>query len=357
MKIFIPILVIIALLFSGCSFIDQNNEITVSIVDSGITTNYKVPVGSTTQQILSLLKIDLSPLDQTEPSLVSMLEEGQTIRIIRVIEEFDIVEAILPFEQQTVKNESIPEGQSILIQAGVNGRNQITYRVVLEDGVEVSRVVVKTEVIQPAKPEIVMIGVQSPFTAIQVNGVIAYISSANAWIMEENTGNRRIVVSSGDLDGRVFTLSSDRKWLLFSRTVENTNDESINGLWLVDITLDSPTPIDTSIRNVVHYADWVPGKERTFAYSTVEPRSTPPGWQANNDLALFRFDIKGKRLENKILVETNSGGQYGWWGTTFQWSPNGDKLAYSRPDSIGLVDTKTGSLTFPGRFCPLPTQF
>jgi hypothetical protein len=38
------------------------------------------------------------------------------------------------------------------------------------------------------------------------------------------------------------------------------------------------------------------------------------------------------------MIETNSGGQYGWWGTQFQWSPDGTRIAYSRADSIGFVN-------------------
>lgn len=342
MKRIVSITVLFVLLFSGCSLIDQKNEITISITDSGNTTTYNVPAGSTVGQALDYVHIPIDALDRTDPSQLSLLSDGATVKIVRVKEEFDITESVLPFEQQTVKNESIAEGQTILIQSGVNGLQQSTYRIVLEDGIEVSRTLVKTEVVKPAKPEIVMIGVQSPFTAVPINGMIAYISSSNAWIMENNTGNRRVIVSTGDLDGRIFSLSPDHKWLLFSRTAAENETGVINSLWIVDVTQSEPTPIDTTLRNVVHYADWVPGKVRTFTYSTVEPRSVAPGWQANNDLQMFTFDEEGKKINNKLIVDTNSGGQYGWWGITYQWSMDGSKIAYSRPDSIGLVDLSEG---------------
>lgn len=304
----------------------------------------RVPAGSTMKQVLEEAKISLSPLDRTEPSLLTTVENGSSLKIIRVTERFDIVESILPFDHQTVKNESITEGQSILIQSGVNGMVQSTFRVMLEDGLEVSRTIVKKEIIQPAKPEIVMIGVQSPFSAVPIEGVVAYITSSNAWIMENNTGNRRVLISTGDLDGRIFTLSYDRKWLLFSRMENSGEDEAINSLWIIDIIDPEAQPIDTGIRNVVHSADWVPGKTRTISYSTAEPRSIAPGWQANNDLILFRFDENGKPNDNKKLVEINSGGQYGWWGTLYIWSPDGSQLVYSRPDSIGQVNITTGEM-------------
>lgn len=319
-------------------------------------TSNNVPAGSTVAQALSFLNITLDTLDRTDPSQLSLLSEGSTVKIIRVKEEFNVVESVLPFEQQTVKNESISEGQTILIQSGINGLQQTTYRIVLEDGIEISRTIVKTETIQQPKPEIVMIGVQSPFTAVPIEGTLAYISSSNAWVMENNTGNRRAVVTTGDLDGRIFSLSSDRKWLLFSRAPKESDPDEINSLWIVDITQRDPAPIDTTIRNVVHYADWVPGKVHSFTYSTVEPRSVAPGWQANNDLQMYSFSDEGKKLNNKVIVDTNSGGQYGWWGTSYQWSPDGSKLAYSRPDSIGIVDISDGEMKSILDFSPYQPQ-
>jgi len=331
-------------MLSACSLFNTEEQISVTLTESGISNTISSIPGVTVDQLLDEQKIQLGPLDKVTPPLTTFLNGGELIVITRVSEEFSIVESVLPFEQQTIKNESLSEGQTVLIQPGVNGRMQSTHRIIYEDGKEVSRTIVKEEIIQPPKPEILMIGVQSPFSAVEINGVIAYISSSNAWVMEENTGNRKIVVSTGDLDGRIFSISFDRKWLLFSRSAQDTSGEKINSLWLVDITKDEPKLIDTGIRDVVHYADWVPGKNRTFSYSSVEPRATAPGWQANNDLHIYRFDVDGEKADDSVLVDSNSGGIYGWWGSTYQWSPDGSKLAYARPDSIGIVDIKSGEL-------------
>ncbi len=344
------------ILLAGCSIVNQDTNILVTVVDSGSTLSVEIYNGATVEQVLAANQILLGPVDRVEPPLSTFLNGGETINVIRVKEEFSVIESILPFEQQTIKNESLPEGQSVLIQSGVNGKSQTTYRVLIEDGLEMSRTIVKDEVIQPAKPEILMIGVQSPFTAAPIEGVMAYISSSNAWVMENNTGNRKIVASTGDLDGRIFSLSHDQQWLLFSRSAGDASGEKINSLWIVDITQDTPKPVDTKIRDVVHFADWIPGKRRTFSYSTVEPRTTAPGWQANNDLRIYQFDDEGKRLDESTLVDSNSGGLYGWWGTIFSWSPDGSRLAYARPDSIGLVDTKTGELTNVTEFTPYQPQ-
>lgn len=341
-KFFLPSLALtLLLLLSGCGFDLGGQNVEVTIVESQNSRSLSVASDSTVRQALEQAGITLEPLDKVEPATTTVLSEDTTIKIIRVREDFLIEQSVLPFEQQTVKNESLPEGQTVLIQAGSNGTQQNTYRILYEDGIETSRSFVSSEIIQAAKPEIVMIGVQSPFTSQSIPGVIAYITSSNAWIMEGSSGNRRPVVSTGDLDGRVFSISPDRQWLLFTRSLVDNAD--INGLWLVNLTAPNPQPIDTGVRNIVNYADWVPGRTRTFSYSTVDPVPTAPGWNANNDLYMCRFDENGSNIESTLLIDKNSGGLSGWWGTTFEWSNGGSRLAYARPDSIGLVDIDAGT--------------
>ena len=119
---------------------------------------------------------------------------------------------------------------------------------------------------------------------------------------------------------------------------------------------DEPKPVDTGITNVVNYAEWVSGKIHTISFSTADPTSSPPFWNANNDLQLVRFDVDGKQIDHKTIVDTNSGGLYGWWGTTYKWSPNGGMVAYSRPDSVGLVNIETGALDMVFQITPYQTE-
>jgi hypothetical protein len=75
-----------------------------------------------------------------------------------------------------------------------------------------------------------------------------------------------------------------------------------------------------------------------FSYSTVEPRNSAPGWQANNDLWIATLNVDGTPAKKERILDSNSGGLYGWWGIQYLWSPNGQMLAYALPDQIGLVD-------------------
>lgn len=316
-----------------------------SIVADSLNKTIQVPVGSTVEMALKSANITLNNLDRVEPAITTPISADISIKVVRVREEYKLEEESIAFERQTVRNEALPEGQTLLIQPGINGNVQITYRIVFEENIELSKTVFKTVTTKEPSPEIVMVGVQTPFIAVPIRGRIVYITAGNVWLMEENTGNRRPVLTSGDLDGHVFSLSQDGNWLLFTRKAASADKTTINTLWAINLKSVTAKPIDLRVKNIIHYADWVPGSSSTITYSTVEPRETAPGWQANNDLQLLSFNPDGVILKKEEKVATNNGGIYGWWGTNFAWSPQGDQIAYSRPDGIGLVQLDTGKLS------------
>ena len=114
--------------------------------------------------------------------------------------------------------------------------------------------------------------------------------------------------------------------------------------------------IDLEVPNIIHFADWIPGSNTKIIFSTVEPRSAAPGWQANNDLQILTFSTSGWTTKWSTLIEANSGGVYGWWGTNFLWGPDGNLLAFSRPDSVGIVDYEEGTISPLLELVPLQTR-
>ena len=326
----LALLLAFALLTSCRSPQVTGEDITISIAADSTSRNVTVPSGSTVTQALQSAGVTVGELDKVEPPPYTVLADGNSIILRRVEEVFETEEQIIPFERQVVRNESLPEGETRLVQAGVNGRQELTYRRVLEDQVEISKAVVKSVILQDALPEIIMVGAQSSFAPLPVPGKLAYLAGGNAWVIDTSTANRTALVTTGDLDGRIFKLSPNGAYLIFTRKSTKPADQEINTLWAV--RTDGGKPFSTGLANIVHFADWIPGTN-SIAYSTVEPRSTAPGWQANNDLSRYSITTGEKR---KIL-DASSGGVYGWWGMTFAFSPDG-RLAYARPDGIGTVD-------------------
>jgi hypothetical protein len=195
-----------------------------------------------------------------------------------------------------------------------------------------------------------MIGAQTSFTPLNIPGNLVYLAGGNAWAMDSSTANRRLIVSTGDLDGRVFILSPNGEYLIFTRKSKKPASEEINTLWAVRVNNTVPKPIYLDAKNIVHFAAWIPGTN-SVAYSTVEPRATSPGWQANNDL--WRVSVTGG--SSRKMLDASSGGVYGWWGMSFAYSADG-RLAYVRPDGIGLVDQDGGYLKPMMDITPLNTH-
>lgn len=321
-------------------------HIDVNITADGHDVSVQLPPGSTVQQALDAAGLSLDSMDRTEPPLYSTLTSGSEVRVVRVTEDFEVVQEVIPFEHQTLRNESLPQDQEIYLQKGKNGLQEITYRRVYEDGVEVSgNTIVKKVTLEEPVPEIIMIGIQAPFVPVAVPGKMIYLRDGNAWMIDESTGNRQAIVTTGDLDGRILSLSSDGSWLLFSR--QSNEEGQINSLWVKDISSEDSKLIDLTVPNVIHFADWIPGSDSKVVFSTVEPRTTAPGWQANNDLYALSFSKSGwvTKWKEKPVLEPNSGGIYGWWGTSFAWAPDGQQLAYARPDGIGLLNFLDGTQT------------
>jgi uncharacterized protein YabE (DUF348 family) len=130
-------------------------DITISITADGTKRTVTVPAGSTVTQAFqaaaSQLKVDREPA-------YTVLNNGDQLTLTRVQEVFETEEQIIPFERQVARNESLPEGETRLVQAGANGKVELTYRIVLENDVEISKSVVKSVILQDTAPEIVMVG-------------------------------------------------------------------------------------------------------------------------------------------------------------------------------------------------------
>ena len=335
------------LIFSAnaCQTVDLLNrtgsteKITVNVEKGGNLLTGTCAAGSTVEQALQELKVKYQPEDIITPVLSTVLSEDTTVKITSVTFEEEQKEQPIPFKSLTVQNESIPEGETYIIQAGQNGSEKITIKSTYEDGVLVSQVTSERDVIRDAVPEILMYGVKAEHAPIQIPGKIVYISNGSAWLLENTTGNRIPIVTSGDLDGRVLDLSSDGEWLLYSRKTQN---DAINSLWMLHITDWNAKPIDLRISNVIHFAAWLPGEARRLLYSTVTPQESAPGWKANNDLLFRLVSDTGMLMEDETIVEANDEGPYSWWGTEFYLSKDGRTLLYATPGSIGKIDRLTG---------------
>ncbi len=345
----------LCLLLNGCAEIrdfyteTSSSQLELKVFCDGMQYITHIESGATVENALDILGIELGPADIVTPILSGPVPTDGIIRVTRVTTEDVVSEVTLPFRSQTVRNESLPDGETRVIQQGENGLQQVTTRYTYEDGVLTSKAVVNAEIVKEAIPEILMQGAKAAYSPIKISGKLVYIADGNAWLMEGSTENRTPLVSTGDLDGRVLDLSDDGKWLLFSRAGKTTE---INSLWMLNLSDWNAEPISLRVENVVHFASWLPGDARRFIYSSVEPSEEAPGWKANNDLRTQYVGDDGMLMSSEVLTEGSGSGTYSRWGTEFKLSADARRLLYADAENIGIIDRLSGEKTELLRFTP-----
>jgi hypothetical protein len=291
----------------------------------------------TVGDLLNAVGLSLGPLDRAEPDLYVEVTDGMTVVVTRVEEIFETRRQVLPFTHKTVRSEAVPEGERRLLQTGTNGELEITYRIALEDGEEVSREEVSRRIVVAPVDETVLVGVQGELSSVPISGTIVYLSGGNAWLMRESSELRRNITGSSDLDGRVLALSADGSRLLFTRVMVGDGDTPLNSLWMARTSLVGEEPQYLGVTGII-WGQWATDGRRV-AYSTALRSGGVPGWKANNDLWIMTLSEEGSNDEAMIdrVLPSTAEIPYAWWGRTYAWSPDGDYLAYGQADEVGIV--------------------
>jgi hypothetical protein len=317
----------------------------------------------TVRDLLAEAGVMLDEDDRVEPVEPTFVVQGMAVRVIRVEVRTETEQREIPFERQTVRDASIPAGETRLLEPGVTGIEELAYRVVLEDGVAVERRLVRQVTLQEPRTEVILIGVQAERGPVTITGTVAYLANRNVWIIRTVSSNQRRLTYAGDLDGRVLALSPGGAYLLFTRVPTESNEAApLNTLWMIETATADAEPVRLPVDGVL-WADWEPTCQFAsrrpscrIVYSTGEPAEGNPGWRAENDLWVARLVIDdGELRDRRQIVEPSGGGAYGWWGTTYAWSSDGRQLAYARADEVGVIRFPDGQQTTLMRFPPFRT--
>ncbi|NLE44146.1 MAG: DUF348 domain-containing protein [Chloroflexi bacterium] len=305
----------------------------------------------TVRDVLKEAGITLGEYDRVAPVEPTFVQDRMSIRVTRVEIRSETVLEELPFERRTVRDTSIPVGETRLLDPGITGSQELTYRIALEDGIETERSLIRRVTVQEPRTEVILIGAQAEIKPIPITGTVAFLADRNVWTMRGTSANQQRLTSAGDLDGRVFSLAPDGTTVLFTRIPTETGaSRPLNTLWIVETALPNPEPTRIDADGLL-WAEWEPdcvvrsnGTGCRIAYSTGVPTDGSPGWRANNDLRVGRpTPSDGRLLGDRQIVAPGVGGTYGWWGSNYSWSPDGTALAFGRPDQIGVVTVAAGA--------------
>lgn len=151
--------------------IEENMEIIVDrafeieVIDGNETNKYwttKVSV----KQFLQENDLELSRLDKIKPKLKTKIDEDTTISIIRVEKLEKEVEESIDYHTEEKKDSSLEKGKTKVLQEGKEGLANRTYEITKENGEEVSRKVIKEEIIKEPVNQIIAVGTKEPKVSI-----------------------------------------------------------------------------------------------------------------------------------------------------------------------------------------------
>ena len=112
----------------------------------------------TVADLLKQNKIQLSEMDRVEPGNDALVAKGSQVKVIRVEKVTDVVEEAIDYAVVKRKDKSLDKGKEKVISAGQDGQVKKHYEVIMENGKEVSRKLVKTENVSDSKDKVVAVG-------------------------------------------------------------------------------------------------------------------------------------------------------------------------------------------------------
>jgi len=129
----------------------------IKLVDGG-KEKQVLTTSTTVADFLEQQGIKLNDLDRVEPKLTEKIQKDSVVNIIRVEKVTDVVEETIDFAVENRNDHTLAKGSQKVIQQGEKGLKKKEFEVILENGKEVSRKLIKEEVVKNSKTKIVAIG-------------------------------------------------------------------------------------------------------------------------------------------------------------------------------------------------------
>ncbi|PWA12114.1 hypothetical protein DCC39_07655 [Pueribacillus theae] len=151
---------------------------------------------TTVADLLKEQKVELNELDRVEPGKDEEVSPETKINVVRVEKVTDVVEEAVAFATVTKKDGSLSKGKEKVIDEGQKGKVKKHYEVILENGKEVKRKLVKEEKVKDSKNRIVAVGTKEvPKTVSRKQSASSNEPSAQA-AAKAPSGGKTIYMSS-----------------------------------------------------------------------------------------------------------------------------------------------------------------
>jgi 3D (Asp-Asp-Asp) domain-containing protein len=120
--------------------------------------------------VLKEARVDLDPLDEVQPPLLSPVYERTVIVVTRVVVREVTVEEKIPYRTKIARTGGRWQRHPIVKAPGRPGRALVRYRVTLRAGVPIRRERISARVIEPSVPQVVQV---QPYRRLASRGVYA----------------------------------------------------------------------------------------------------------------------------------------------------------------------------------------
>src|SRR5262245_43643496 len=166
-------------LAAACVPATPNTSFRVRVIADGKERAYSVTEHVSVGELLRSpgVNIALDALDKVHPSEFTQITDNMDITIIRVRDVQDCKTEDIPYQTKYLDTPDLAVGKTRIVQAGVNGTQQICYDVVYEDGIEKSRTPGNPTILTQPIVEIIYRGAdRGQIEPVPISGMLAYIT-------------------------------------------------------------------------------------------------------------------------------------------------------------------------------------
>lgn len=125
--------------------IQRAKKVNIKTKDSNV---FIMTTAATVENALKEANILVESKDRVEPAMDAEIKDDMKVSVIKVEEKLVNQEVQIDYKNEIKKLDSLAKGFVNVVRKGQNGQKQVTIKVVLEDGKEVSRQIVSEKVIK-----------------------------------------------------------------------------------------------------------------------------------------------------------------------------------------------------------------
>lgn len=147
-----------------------NTAFSVTLSADEDTTKFSI-VDGTVEDIINLAQITLEKDDYVTPSKDTGLKAGMKINVYRVTYGEEVKNEKIDYESTEKKDKSLAEGKTKVLTAGVNGTEDVTFKIKYVNGKESERTEVSRVVTKKATNEVIAVGTKKAQNKVKSNSV------------------------------------------------------------------------------------------------------------------------------------------------------------------------------------------